>query len=302
MSFNIGDPRQGGLCGPRVFVSAHCEPEGARRPDCTRPSWPLSFRAPLTTSALQFGNVDCAATAQHHTGFQLCTHQPLHHTRPPPPDSRHRQLVRSHPTSPHRGFSSNTLCHCFVPPPLHLASATTHSASAFFSCKLPLTQQRYSTSDRELLAIYLSVCPPLTTPYDDPFRVIRRSDRYYKLGINGSSCVLSIDRLKPAHLDKVDVSSLSDERSPFPQDTSLLLHAQPSRRKIHFTTLFTTFFRSTTPDLAFAELFSFVSFLKRGGGGGGGYCSEPKPYSGDSIQLLSLLVRHSTYTLLCMFT
>ena len=79
------------------------------------------------------------------------------------------------------------------------------------------------------------VRPPLSTPYDGPFRVIRRSARYYEVDINGTSRVISIVRLKPAYLDDTHVSSLSDELySPFPPDTSDLLPAHPARRRIHF--------------------------------------------------------------------
>ena len=41
-----------------------------------------------------------------------------------------------------------------------------------------------------------SVRQPLATPYDGPFRVIRRTDRVFELDVNGSPRTVSIDRLK----------------------------------------------------------------------------------------------------------
>ena len=43
-----------------------------------------------------------------------------------------------------------------------------------------------------------AVKKPLQPPYDGPYRVLDRSDRFYTLGCTDS---VSIDRLKPAHID-----------------------------------------------------------------------------------------------------
>lgn len=41
----------------------------------------------------------------------------------------------------------------------------------------------------------------LQAPYDGPFRVLDRSDRYFKLDIRGTGRIVSIDRVKPAHIE-----------------------------------------------------------------------------------------------------
>lgn len=42
---------------------------------------------------------------------------------------------------------------------------------------------------------------PLQRPYDGPFLILRRADKYYTLDMNGRQEQVSLDRLKPAHLD-----------------------------------------------------------------------------------------------------
>ncbi|XP_037931144.1 uncharacterized protein LOC119665956 [Teleopsis dalmanni] len=53
-----------------------------------------------------------------------------------------------------------------------------------------------------------SVRPPLKTPYDGPFKVVRRSDKTYDLLIKGKPVRVSVDRVKAAFLssDNEDVS------------------------------------------------------------------------------------------------
>ena len=46
-----------------------------------------------------------------------------------------------------------------------------------------------------------AVRTPLQRPYDGPYEVIKRSDKFYTLNIKGHQDTVSIDRLKPAHLE-----------------------------------------------------------------------------------------------------
>ena len=41
----------------------------------------------------------------------------------------------------------------------------------------------------------------LSPPYDGPFPVIKRSAKYFQLTMNGRTRVVSIDHVKPAHLE-----------------------------------------------------------------------------------------------------
>lgn len=41
---------------------------------------------------------------------------------------------------------------------------------------------------------------PLQPPYDGPYQVLKRNDKFYQLEINGKKTNVSIDRLKAAHL------------------------------------------------------------------------------------------------------
>ena len=43
--------------------------------------------------------------------------------------------------------------------------------------------------------------PPLTRPYDGPYKVIRRTDKHFALEVKGKIKEYSVDRLKPARSD-----------------------------------------------------------------------------------------------------
>ena len=45
----------------------------------------------------------------------------------------------------------------------------------------------------------IAIAPPLTAPYDGPYKVISRSGRIMKILIKGKVATILIDRVKPAH-------------------------------------------------------------------------------------------------------
>ena len=46
--------------------------------------------------------------------------------------------------------------------------------------------------------------PPLTRPYTGPFRVIEKNEKYFELEMNGKRDRVTVDRLKPAYLERED--------------------------------------------------------------------------------------------------
>ena len=57
-----------------------------------------------------------------------------------------------------------------------------------------------------------AVRKPLQPPYDGPYPVVKRTDKHFTVNINGRNETVSIDRLKPAHLDtEYQTTELSPE-------------------------------------------------------------------------------------------
>ena len=64
---------------------------------------------------------------------------------------------------------------------------------------------------------------PLQPPYDGPYRVLDRFDQFYTLDLNGRRDSVSIDRLKPAHVDfpvTPEVQTPSSSTTPTPTPPS----------------------------------------------------------------------------------
>ena len=86
---------------------------------------------------------------------------------------------------------------------------------------------------------------PLQPPYDGPYKVMERGDKTFTITVNGQQKVVSLDRLKPAH---VEDSSIEDTK---PTDDSNWLDSPPiitsptpatkitrSGRRVHFPARF----------------------------------------------------------------
>ena len=71
----------------------------------------------------------------------------------------------------------------------------------------------------------------LQKPYDGPFRVLHRSDKHFTLDISGKKKVVSMDRLKPAHIEEVLPVTNPSVTVPQPSqsDTSPPLDSPPSK-------------------------------------------------------------------------
>ena len=89
---------------------------------------------------------------------------------------------------------------------------------------------------------------PLQPPYDGPFRVISRTDKHFTISIRGRNDTVSIDRLKPAHLDSFSFHAQhSNTTSHSSSTSSTSAHISPtttptstcttrSGRRVHFPT------------------------------------------------------------------
>ena len=76
---------------------------------------------------------------------------------------------------------------------------------------------------------------PLQPPYDGPFLVVKRTDKHYTVDINGRKDTVSIDRLKPAHLDDNPPPTIYESTTQPPTRTT------HSGRRIHVPNRFTPF-------------------------------------------------------------
>ena len=62
----------------------------------------------------------------------------------------------------------------------------------------------------------VAIAPPLTAPYDGPFKVMSRRGRVYKILIKGKVHTVTTDRLKPAHIEREPESDTTKQRQTQP--------------------------------------------------------------------------------------
>ena len=82
-----------------------------------------------------------------------------------------------------------------------------------------------------------TVHKPLQQPYDGPFRVLDRADKYFTLHLNGRNDKVSLDRLKPAYLESSPMTQPPLPPSPPPPPpaaTSVPARTTRSGRHVHF--------------------------------------------------------------------
>jgi len=90
-----------------------------------------------------------------------------------------------------------------------------------------------------------AVRKPLQPPYDGPFKVIERSDKYFIVDLHGRHDSVSVDRLKPAFLDNphlfLPVSSTPTSSRPTSESASCT-HTTRSGRHVHWPTHLADYF------------------------------------------------------------
>ena len=66
----------------------------------------------------------------------------------------------------------------------------------------------------------IAIAPPLTAPYDSPYKVIMRSGRVMKILIKGKVETVILDRVKPAHFGCEPATGTTTQRTTQQQKTS----------------------------------------------------------------------------------
>ena len=59
----------------------------------------------------------------------------------------------------------------------------------------------------------IAIAPPLTAPYDGPYKVVARSGRVLKILMKGKVETVSLDRVKPAHLECEPTTGTNTQRT-----------------------------------------------------------------------------------------
>ena len=67
----------------------------------------------------------------------------------------------------------------------------------------------------------ITIAPPLTAPYDGPYKVIVKSSRVMKIFIKGKVETVSLDRVKPAHFECEPETSTAIKRKTQSKTTNL---------------------------------------------------------------------------------
>lgn len=84
-----------------------------------------------------------------------------------------------------------------------------------------------------------SVRPSLSRPYDGPYKVIDRNDKFYKIDMRGRETNISIDRLKPAYMHyEDDTTQAAEPPTDATQQTNNPTKVTRSGRRIHFPAKF----------------------------------------------------------------
>ena len=146
-------------------------------------------------------------------------------------------------------YQANFSHHLQLPLFLTLLSYSTSSKSHFRHIKPTAPRPASSISNiptdlataTHVFIRHDAVRKSLQPPYHRPYPIIKRADKHYTIKLNDRTDTVSIDRLKPAHLDST-VSEVPNFQTPTTsfipsQSTSSSptnTHTTRSGRKVHF--------------------------------------------------------------------
>lgn len=98
----------------------------------------------------------------------------------------------------------------------------------------PVYVDRELSSCSHVFVRHDAVQPPLRPPYDGPFKVLRRADKHITIDRGGRHDVVSLDRVKSAHVDS-DSEAPAPPRAPSSQAPPADHVAQPQQVLKRFT-------------------------------------------------------------------
>ncbi|KAJ2949987.1 hypothetical protein O0L34_g11320 [Tuta absoluta] len=78
------------------------------------------------------------------------------------------------------------------------------------------------------------VRPSLTPPYEGPFKVLQRSDKFYKIQMPNRTAVVSLDRLKPAYILSTEESCESNKNNEVRNSNYVTSSGRISRPTVRF--------------------------------------------------------------------
>lgn len=79
-----------------------------------------------------------------------------------------------------------------------------------------------------------TVRAPLTPPYDGPFPVLQRHDKYFKIQLPKRVTVVSLDRLKPAYICNEDASATPVSEAPVATAPYVTRYGRTVKRSVRF--------------------------------------------------------------------
>ena len=91
-----------------------------------------------------------------------------------------------------------------------------------------------------------AIAPPLTAPYDGPYKVLARSDRVFKVLIKGKVETVTADRVKPAHIERTPENEQTRQSTAMSKTT-----VKRPMAKIHEPQMAVVGKRSTTTSMPF---------------------------------------------------